>query len=226
MNDIREKVKKLLTLAESPNENEAKSALLKARELMAKHKISNAELEELKSQKVVEIETGVSFTTLTNAWVGDLSCIISEHYCCKSICARGKGEKTNRIIIIGLENDVDVCNRVFRYAYDFVVVEGKQITDRYKKIWIGSQIRKAKEAYGFGFCAGLYHAFNKQDAESQEYALVLKTPKQVLDELKRQEIKDRPPIKDSSAEMAEVSRFRIDGYNAGKQFDPSTKLEG
>ena len=38
MADIREKIAKLLALATSPNEQEAREALLKARELMAKHK--------------------------------------------------------------------------------------------------------------------------------------------------------------------------------------------
>ena len=35
--NIKDKIAKLLALAESPNENEAKAALLKARELMAEH---------------------------------------------------------------------------------------------------------------------------------------------------------------------------------------------
>lgn len=37
--NIKDKIAKLLALAESPNENEAKAALLKARELMAEHKL-------------------------------------------------------------------------------------------------------------------------------------------------------------------------------------------
>lgn len=37
--DIREKILKLLNLADSPNEHEAKAALLRARELMAKYKL-------------------------------------------------------------------------------------------------------------------------------------------------------------------------------------------
>lgn len=35
--DYKDKIRKLLSLAESPNEHEAKSALLKARALMAEH---------------------------------------------------------------------------------------------------------------------------------------------------------------------------------------------
>lgn len=37
-NNIKERIAKLLALAESPNENEAKAALLKARALMVQHK--------------------------------------------------------------------------------------------------------------------------------------------------------------------------------------------
>ena len=37
--NIKDKIAKLLALAESPNENEARAALLKARELMAEHKL-------------------------------------------------------------------------------------------------------------------------------------------------------------------------------------------
>ena len=36
--DYKDKIKKLLALAESPNEHEAKAALLKARQLMAEHR--------------------------------------------------------------------------------------------------------------------------------------------------------------------------------------------
>lgn len=44
--DYREKIKKLLALSESSNEHEAKSALLKAKKLMAEHKIRGHRQEE------------------------------------------------------------------------------------------------------------------------------------------------------------------------------------
>ena len=43
MANIKDKIAKLLALAESPNEAEAKAALLKARELMAKNKLTPKE---------------------------------------------------------------------------------------------------------------------------------------------------------------------------------------
>ncbi len=42
--NIKDKIAKLLALAESPNENEARAALLKARELMAGHKLRPEEI--------------------------------------------------------------------------------------------------------------------------------------------------------------------------------------
>ena len=50
MADIKDKIAKLLALAESPNEAEAKAALLKARELMAKNKLTPEECKEQKNQ--------------------------------------------------------------------------------------------------------------------------------------------------------------------------------
>lgn len=50
--DIKGKIRHLLALAESPNENEARAALLKARELMARHKLTEAELGEAERQAV------------------------------------------------------------------------------------------------------------------------------------------------------------------------------
>ena len=44
--DIKDRISKILALAESPNENEARAALLKARELMANDAIKAAYLGE------------------------------------------------------------------------------------------------------------------------------------------------------------------------------------
>ena len=43
--DYKDKIRKLLALAKSPEPEEAKFALLKARKLMAEHKLSERDLE-------------------------------------------------------------------------------------------------------------------------------------------------------------------------------------
>ncbi len=50
--DYKTKIKKLLALSESPNEHEARAVLLKARQLMAEHKLAETELEDPVKQKV------------------------------------------------------------------------------------------------------------------------------------------------------------------------------
>lgn len=53
MVDYKEKIRKLLTLAESPVEAEARAALLKARQLMAEHKLTERECREVEKQVVI-----------------------------------------------------------------------------------------------------------------------------------------------------------------------------
>lgn len=224
--NIQDKIQKLLALSASPNENEARAALLKARQLMAENKLTEEDVREIGKRQVVERLTDASFTTLTNAWPCDLSTIIANKYCCRSFCERVYGGKTGKIGFFGLEDDIAVCERVFRYAYDFVIAEGeRQISGIRKKVWTGRQIREAKEAYGFGFTAGVYAAFREQDKQHQDWALVLSTPKAVLDELERLKLNTKNPPVDKSKDKSELLGFRAAGYAAGTEFDPSTKLE-
>ena len=55
--NYKDKIEKLLALSQSPNEHEARAALLKARELMAEHKLSEAEFGKLQKQPVEKILT-------------------------------------------------------------------------------------------------------------------------------------------------------------------------
>ena len=65
-----EKIKKLLALSKSPNENEARVALLKAQEIMAKHHISERDLDETEEEnEIIMLETNISYTSRTNSWV-------------------------------------------------------------------------------------------------------------------------------------------------------------
>ena len=87
--DIEKKIRKLLALSESPNEFEAQAALLKARQLMAEYKLTEAELHE-GNKKVKTIKTSISCTKQTNFWIFTLSTVISENYCCQAVHERAK----------------------------------------------------------------------------------------------------------------------------------------
>lgn len=93
MSAVKDKIAKLLALAASPNEKEAQAALLKARELMAKHKLQPEECQKDTASKVVVKTVGVECTTLTDPWAVALGGIIAKRYCCEVFRRRNHGAK-------------------------------------------------------------------------------------------------------------------------------------
>ena len=83
MSKITEKIAKLLALAESPYEEEAKAALLQARRLMAEHKLMPEDIVPLENKKVIQECVGVTCTKLSSPWTVYLSTLIAAHYCCR-----------------------------------------------------------------------------------------------------------------------------------------------
>ena len=73
MSKITEKIAKLLALAESPYEEEAKAALLQARRLMAEHKLMPEDIEPQENKKMVQECVGVTCTKLSSPWTVYLS---------------------------------------------------------------------------------------------------------------------------------------------------------
>lgn len=221
--DIKEKIAKLLALADSPNEHEAKAALLKARELMALHKLRPDDVTEMTSEKVIQKTVDITCTKLTNSWATRLAAVIASHYCCKSFRNHCKYEKKVTIGFIGLEEDFELCARIFRYAYDCVVSECKAIRKRYKDIYSSPDLRRITNAYGDGFCIGLEAAFKKQEKEhEQEWGLVLQTPKAVMDIINS--MKKGKHFGDLAC-SGDTKHFVDRGIQDGEAFDPSTKLE-
>lgn len=127
MADYKDKIRKLLALAQSPEEAEAKAALLRARELMAQHKLTEADLEEAKKQAVRDVKTDITCSKRRDPWIVGLSAVIGEHYCCKGYRSRYHGQQTQTIGFIGLEDDVEVCMAIFKYAVDCISAGVKKL---------------------------------------------------------------------------------------------------
>ena len=77
MSDIRDKIAKLLSLADSSNENEARAALLKARALMAQHKLCPEDIKREERSGVIVQTVGVSCTKMTDSWAVELAAVIA-----------------------------------------------------------------------------------------------------------------------------------------------------
>lgn len=222
MKDYKDKIRKLLALAHSPYEGEAKAALLKARELMAEHKLTEAECIEAAKQSVKDIKTEFTASKRRDPWLIPLSAAIGEHYCCKAYRTHYYGRQTQIIGFIGLEDDVELCVEIFAYAVSCVQSRIKEIRREMEEIYNAKYIRRECDSYGYGFTVGVTDAFERQqETKEQEWGLVLVIPKEVEEaaqHLGREEFK-------AAAEDNIIGRAYFDGMADGKDFDPSRVLK-
>lgn len=218
--DYKDRIRKLLALATSPEEGEAEAALLKARELMAKYKLTERDIREVKNTSVKRELTDVTFSMRRNPWANNLAGVIGENYCCKSYNDHRKGGKTYTVGFVGFEDDLAVCLPIFKYALDCILSRN----NRMKKQLAGhpaAYINNLCNGYAYGFVAGLRKAFDRQKAEHSEWGLVLVTPKEVLDEMKSG-FKYRT-YRPQAARQIDANEYRT-GFADGKQFDPSKRI--
>lgn len=218
MASLTDKIAHLLALANSPYEAEAKAALLKARQLMAKYKLTLADVTPSGPQQLRKEGIGLTTTKLSTPWVPTLAATISKHYCCKSFLLKQKGAKRSEIGLVGLDEDFQICKSILLYAFECVSARCSAI--RRQKGYSAQELRQMCHSYGWGFCMGLKEAFQAQSDQHQEWALVMAVPQAVEDATKR---------------MAQITyarrtdtRWNADcgklGYQDGKAFDPSRRL--
>lgn len=220
--DYKEKIRKLLALAESPNEHEARAALLKARELMAEHKLTEAEIGDAEQQEVREIMTDITCSKRRNPWAIHLSATIGENYCCKAFRRHSYGEQTQHIGFIGLEDDVEICVAIFNYAMDCALSKIKEIKAD-NACYYSSYVNKLCNSYGYGFMTGLTEAFEKQQEENEQaWGLVLVLPKEVQEATQHLGHKE---FRSKKAEDDLSGMEFLKGLLDGREFDPAKRLE-
>lgn len=211
MADYRIKVRKLLALAESDNEHEARSALLKAKELMAEHKLTELELEDIGRREVKVVTTGYSYTMRGEWWMGTLAAIIGENYCCRSTSVRRfKGAQKREIRFIGLADDIDLCVSVFDYAVKTVRKLAREYSPNDKVI---------RQSYAHGFTDGVRRAFEEQrNLKEEGWGLVMTIPKEVNEYCSMFKWSRKTYKKD-------INHYAVSaGYMEGEQFNPAKYL--
>lgn len=220
--DYKDKIRKLLALAESPEEGEAKAALLKARKLMAEHKLCEADLEEAKNQNVKEVQTVYTCSKRREPWLVELSAVIGENYCCQAFRRHYGGQQTQYIGFVGLADDVEVCVEIFKYAADCVKATIKRIKKENRGMPSG-YITALCNSYGYGFAKGVGSAFEAQQEENRDgWGLVLVMPKEVTEacaDFGKREFR-------AAAQNEILPGGYAQGYEEGKAFAPSKVLGG
>lgn len=179
------KIQKLLALSKSSNEHEAQSALLKARKLMAEHKLTENEINDNKKVEVENCCTGVFYSArLRNRYYIDLAKVIAKKHCCGFFTYSSHNSPKREIAFNGFPDELAICKEVYLYAVDSINSEMKRIEKKFKSStrinYTKEYIDNLKYSYSEGFVNGLDALYHEQDAELG-WGLVLSVPQEVTD---------------------------------------------
>ena len=174
--DYVDKIKKLLALSESNCEAEAAAALIKARELMAKHKIEMCDLKVEKDDKIVCRDLNdITFHSKKDCWLIGIRSTIKQYFPVVVTADKFYGYKTRTPSVSGFEQDVEIVSAIIRYIYDSVHCWAKQYC-KVHGIKKGRKMTTVIESFGSGFYCGWVEALEKQKENNQEWGLVLAAP--------------------------------------------------
>lgn len=216
--DIKDKIKKLLALATSPNENEAKAALLRAKKLMMDYKVSEAEVQGLNEQELIHLQCdNVRWTTDSGEiWITSLVDLIADNHLCSCSWMTRKGTRTHILYIHGLGTDVELCKSVIEYAVGFV--RGRIKIEQRRRTT--SDPKAVAASYARGFILGMELMYDEQKDEHPEWGLVVSKPQEVDEYMKslgERNVRTRKTEFDPLAYIV--------GQNDGRQFNAQRVLE-
>ena len=179
---IDEKIKKLLRLAKSDNEHDARLALARARKLMAEHKLDIKDFDE-SEKKVIEFQTDLYWTPYKNTYIGNLASKLADKYCCVSYSNRFGNSQKRYVTLMGYEEDVKVLNDVLKFAVSCVDRWFKKAKKEEYSYYTNQSLNAIKNTYGYGFTEGLVDLLEEQmnSVEEQEWGLVMVVPQEAKD---------------------------------------------
>lgn len=213
---IVEKIQKLLALSESSNEHEAELSMLKAQEMLAKHKLSIKEVREFRSFNSA-IKENITKITFTKAkWKASLAKVIANNFGCYHYF---KTRRTHKIVFFGREEDVLVCNIALEYAVDCIDSAVKRLRYQYSKC--GFSTKGIENDFAMGFIRGLYEKFEAQKKANQEWGLVLAKDKEVVEAY--QGVKFSKTINTETLYQGHYEVYKND-YLEGEKFSISDKI--
>ena len=181
-NNINEKIKKLLRLAGSDNEHEARLAMARARKLMAQYKLDIKDFDE-SEKEIVELQTTLYWTPYKNSYRNILINKIAEKYCCVCYSVRMGNSSKRYVTLRGYEEDVKILNDVLKFADSCIESWFKKAKKGKYSNYNNADLNALKNAYGIGFANGLSDLLDEQMncAEEQEWGLVMVVPQEAKD---------------------------------------------
>ena len=207
---LKNKIKKLLKLAESSNQNEAESALEKAQELMIKNKLKESDLG-VNTQDLKVIEKLI-FSGTNDQRLRHLMIIIAENFNCSHFYKKFKSN-TNKIElwIVGFEDEIEIVQECFNFCVNIFKKNVKSL----KEIYPFTSPSVLKNSYFSGFNAGLNTKF-KEQIKRNNWELVIVKDKKIIDFMDNKKLKT--PKKNNKMGTLNSSAFNR-GLSDGKNIE-------
>ncbi|GAB7306749.1 DUF2786 domain-containing protein [Enterococcus gallinarum] len=213
----KQKIVKLLALANDANDEESMAALAKAQELMLQHEIDEEDIfsykQEQKSEKVIDM---IIYEGRPQKWLYRLASIIAKNFRVRYYYAPGTPIELH---FFGIESDVQIAQITFEYARGSASYCARQflqlpeIRRKYKRKW------QLKQDYLEGYLRGLSETFRNQ-VLTNGYELALQVPEVVQTTVKEIGL---VPGKDTSHNVKDREAF-YSGYAEGVRFSDKCRL--
>lgn len=204
---VLEKIKKLFELANNnPSEEEARSAALKAQELMAQYDVELEEIENTDLNKTEEIDT-VKVEVPAKKWKYALAHTVADNFKCK-FYLNGK----SRIVFFGHKTDAHIAAETFKFLFNM----GNRLANKlYREA--RDRYERTENIYNscvMGFVAGVREALAEQSK-----ALMVLVPEDVKKEYAdfTRGFKVSHTSRPSAYRGDAFNRGRTAGYNAMKR---------
>ena len=214
------KIKKLLALSNSSNENESKNAMLKAQRLMLEHKLTMRDIESHEEINISSEKTNIRFRVAK--WKAELARVIASNFGTKLYYTDCRaGSKT--INFFGKEEDVTLCGIMMEYAVKCIKNDSKKLINKLKKDKRWKHFDRAKTDYALGFIQGLKERFEEQLSQNEEWGLVLQIDPIVVEKYEEMS-KDWKKVSVTEKFNNNAGIYNR-GREEGKKFDISDKIE-
>lgn len=212
MEALKRKIQKLMALSQSPNENEAMAAAAKARKLLEENNLSEADIRDIKLDKVVQehITKG-----RIEPWMRELIGATARYYMCAAVVSGSV--KTGSLCFVGRPGNVATAKEMYGYFLTVCVLESVKSGFKTKK---QQDDFKAGVAQGIGMKLKELQAQREREMSSQVRDLVVTEDSLVKNWLQQNTTRARynAPRYNQEAYAA--------GHEAGKRVNINPQVRG
>lgn len=204
---VRRKIKSLLALAESDNENEALAAVQAARNLMMKYHISMGENEWKEDIKKGIVIKELRFRSIPlNQHHLMLAAALSENFRCRNFYRQ---KPVSCICFVGFEEDAHAVLMLMEYLIRFM--------EQGAKAYRGN--RSQEISWRDGFCVGVYVSFKEQDREEKGYEIMTAIPREVNDAFGKLRLKEGARTRRADYRTSDGAAFSCGEMSGRKAVD-------